>query len=404
MRRLIDIFAANDAVNMFYIYEREDWPNFRWNSDALATKLAAVRYRQGRLLGRMGALGFQSRSEAILTTLTETILKSSEIEGEHLDKEQVRSSIARRLGMNIAGLIPSDRHVEGVVEMMLDATQDYAKPLTARRLFDWHAAMFPTARSGMTAITVGAWRTGENGPMQVVSGAVGHEKVHFEAPAASALDGEMSAFLAWFEERQDLDPVLKAGIAHFWFVTIHPFEDGNGRIARAIADLALTRSDESAQRFYSMSSQIRAERRTYYELLGRTQKGDLDISPWLNWFLDCLGRAFEGSEQALATVLAKARFWDRHQGTPINERQRAIINRLLNGFDGKLTSSKWAKLNKTSNDTALRDIQDLMSKGILHRDEAGGRSTSYSLADQEVGRGGSHGDGGDWIWGGEAPG
>lgn len=385
MRRLIAIFAANDAVNMPYIYDREDWPKFSWSGDALATKLAAVRHRQGLLLGRMGALGFESRSEAVLTTLTETILKSSEIEGEHLDKDQVRSSIARRLGMNIAGLVPSDRHVEGVVEMMLDATQNYATPLTAQRLFDWHAAMFPTARSGMTAITVGAWRTDENGPMQVVSGAVGHEKVHFEAPAAPAVDAEMSAFLAWFEGRQELDPVLKAGIAHLWFVTVHPFEDGNGRIARAIADLALARSDESAQRFYSMSSQIRAERRTYYELLERTQKGDLDISPWLNWFLDCLGRAFQGSEQALANVLAKAHFWDRHQGTLINERQRAIINRLLNGFEGKLTSSKWAKLTKTSNDTALRDIQDLMGKGILLRDEGGGRSTSYSLADGGIG-------------------
>lgn len=370
---------------MTYIYEQEDWPAFRWDGEALATKLASVRHRQGLLLGRMSTLGFESRSEAVLATLTETVLKSSEIEGEHLDKEQVRSSIARKLGMNIAGLIPADRHVEGVVEMMLDATQNYMQPLTASRLFAWHAAMFPTGRSGMTAITVGAWRTDENGPMQVVSGAIGHEKVHFQAPPAPALDTEMSGFLDWFEGRQDIDPVLKAGIAHLWFVTIHPFEDGNGRIARAIADLALARSEESAQRFYSMSSQIRAERKVYYDLMERTQKGALDISGWLNWFLDCLGRAFEGSEQALASVLAKARFWDRHRSTSVNERQRAIINRLFNDFEGKLTSSKWAKLTKTSNDTALRDIQDLVGKGILVRDEGGGRSTSYSLADDETG-------------------
>ena len=371
---------ANHTVNMRYIHERDDWPAFRWDGKALATKLGSVRNRQGLLLGRMGALGFESRSEAVLSTLTETVLKSSEIEGEHLDKDQVRSSIARRLGMNIAGLIPADRHVEGVVEMMLDATQNYAEPLTASRLFAWHAAMFPTGRSGMTAITVGAWRTDENGPMQVVSGAIGHAKVHFQAPSAPLLNVEMTAFLDWFEGCQDIDPVLKAGIAHLWFVTIHPFEDGNGRIARAIADLALARSEESAQRFYSMSSQIRAERKVYYDLLEQAQKGDLDISGWLSWFLDCLGRAFEGSEHALASVLTKARFWDRHRAVAINERQRAVINRLLNDFEGKLTSSKWAKLTKTSNDTALRDIQDLVGKGILARDDGGGRSTSYLLA------------------------
>ncbi|MDO7844684.1 Fic family protein [Sphingomonas immobilis] len=367
---------------MMYIYERENWPNFEWNGEALATKLAAVRHRQGLLLGRMSALGFDTRSEAALATLTETVIKSSEIEGEHLDKGQVRSSIARRLGMNIAGLIPSDRHVEGVVEMMLDATQNHAQPLTAERLFAWHAAMFPTGRSGMTPITVGTWRTDDNGPMQVVSGPIGHEKVHFQAPPAVALDDEMAAFLRWFEHKQDIDPVLKAGIAHLWFVTIHPFEDGNGRIARAIADLVLARSENTAQRFYSMSSQIRAERRAYYDLLERTQKSDLDVSAWLDWFLDCLGSAFEGSEQTLASVLTKDRFWDLHRNTLINERQRGVINRLLDDFEGKLTSSKWAKLTKTSNDTSLRDIQDLVTKGILQRDDGGGRSTSYSLIDQ----------------------
>ncbi len=364
---------------MTYIHERHDWPAFRWSDDRLSTRLGAVRHRQGRLIGRMSALGFTMRSEAVLASLIEEILKSSEIEGEQLDKDQVRSSIARRLGMDIGGLVPADRHVEGVVEMMLDATQNYAAPLTRDRLFAWHAAMFPTGRSGMTSITVGAWRTDDTGPMQVVSGPIGRERVHYQAPAAPALEEEMAAFLTWFEARKDIDPVIEAGIAHLWFVTIHPFDDGNGRIARAIADLALARSEETAQRFYSMSAQIRAERKTYYDLLEATQKGDLDIRPWLDWFLECLDRAFDGAEQTLSSVLAKARFWDRHAATPLNDRQRAMINRLLNGFEGKLNTSKWAKIAETSNDTALRDIQDLVEKGVLVRDEGGGRSTSYSL-------------------------
>ncbi|MDC7812977.1 Fic family protein [Sphingomonas koreensis] len=369
---------------MPYIHERDDWPAFRWSDERLATKLAAVRHRQGRLIGRMSALGFPMRSEAVLATLTEEVLKSSEIEGEHLDRDQVRSSIARRLGMDIGGLVPADRHVEGVVEMMLDATQNHAAPLTRDRLFAWHAAMFPTGRSGMTPITVGAWRTDETGPMQVVSGPIGRERVHYQAPPAPALEREMADFLAWFEAEKDIDPVLKAGVAHLWFVTLHPFDDGNGRIARAIADLALARSEETAQRFYSMSAQIRTERKTYYDLLETTQKGDLDIAPWLDWFLDCLDRAFDGAEQILSSVLAKTRFWDRHAATPLNDRQRAMINRLLNGFEGKLNTSKWAKIAKTSNDTALRDIQDLVEKGILVRDEGGGRSTSYSLVQEHA--------------------
>lgn len=364
---------------MVYIYECAEWPDFQWRADALATKLAAVRHRQGLLIGRMSGLGFEMRSEAVLATLTETVIKSSEIEGEHLNEDQVRSSIARRLGMDIAGLVPADRHVEGVVEMMIDATQHFANPLTADRLFAWHAAMFPTLRSGMTPITVGAWRTDANGPMQVVSGPIGREKVHYEAPAAAMLDAEMSRFLDWFETGQDIDPVIKAGLAHLWFVTIHPFDDGNGRIARAIADLALARAEETPQRFYSMSSQIRHERKDYYAMLERGQKGDLDVTDWLSWFLGCLSRAFDGAEEALGSVLAKAQFWDRHRDTPINDRQRTVLNRLLNGFDGKLTTSKWAKLVKTSPDTALRDIQDLVEKDMLVRDEAGGRSTSYSL-------------------------
>ena len=364
---------------MPFIHQREDWPTFRWNHEALSTRLGTVRHRQGRLIGHMGALGFTLRSEAVLATLTEDVLKSSEIEGEYLDKDQVRSSIARRLGMDIGGLIPADRHVEGVVEMMLDATQNYAAPLTAERLFDWHAAMFPTGRSGMSAITVGAWRKDESGPMQVVSGPIGRERVHYEAPPAGGLGQEMESFIRWFEGDTKIDPVIKAGIAHLWFVTIHPFDDGNGRIARAIADLALARSEETAQRFYSMSAQIRADRDAYYDLLEKTQKGDLDVTLWLAWFLDCLERAIDGAEVTLSAVLDKARFWDRHAETPINDRQRLMVNRLFGSFEGKLNTSKWAKMAKTSNDTALRDIQDLVDKGMLARDDGGGRSTSYHL-------------------------
>jgi Fic family protein len=328
----------------------------------------------------METLGFPLRAEAVLQTLTEDVIKSSEIEGEKLDRDQVRSSIARRLGLDIGGLTPADRNVEGVVEMMLDATQGYDRPLTARRLFDWHAALFPTGRSGMTKIRVGAWRDDKTGPMQVVSGAVGKERVHYEAPAAEDLRFEMKRFLDWFEEDRSTDLVLKAGVAHLWFVTIHPFDDGNGRMARAIADMVLARSERSPQRFYSMSAQIRQERKAYYDILEATQKGDLDITRWLEWFLDCLGRAFTRAETTLEAVLKKARFWDRHAGAAFNDRQRKIVNQLLNGFEGKLTSSKWAKLAKCSQDTALRDIEDLVRKGVLEKDAAGGRSTSYSLA------------------------
>jgi Fic family protein len=364
-----------------YIHQREDWPKFHWKTDALAGQHAAVRHRQGRLFGRMEALGFDLRAEAILQTLTEDVLKSSEIEGELLDKEQVRSSIARRLGMDIGALAPIDRNVEGVVEMMLDATQTYQAPLSDERLFAWHAALFPTGRSGMTRIVVGAWRNEASGPMQVVSGPAGREKVHYEAPVAGRLVNDMATFLDWFNNDLQLDPVLKAAIAHLWFVTIHPFDDGNGRIARAIADMALARSEGSQQRFYSMSAQIRLERKDYYAILERTQKGDLDITGWLQWFLTCLDRAFDGAEQILANVLLKARFWEVIAGQVISERQRKVINRLLEGFDGKLTSSKWAVLTKTSPDTALRDINDLVTRGILVKDEGGGRSTSYSLTE-----------------------
>ncbi len=365
---------------MTYIHERDDWPTFRWSDEQLAQRLAEVRHRQGRLIGRMEALGFPLREEAVLHALTEDVLKSSEIEGEHLDKDQVRSSIARRLGMDIGGLVPADRDVEGVVEMMLDATQNYEKPLTADRLQSWHAALFPTGRSGMSRITVAAWRDDASGPMQVVSGPIGRERVHYEAPAAPRLDEEMAKFLEWFEHGPSLDPVLKAGVAHLWFVTIHPFDDGNGRIARAIADLALARAEKTAQRFYSMSGQIRIERKAYYDLLEATQKGNLDVTPWLTWFLNCLDRAFDGAEGILANVLRKARFWEALAGQAINDRQRKVINRMLDEFEGKLTSSKWAILTKSSADTALRDITDLLHRGILVKDPAGGRSTSYSLA------------------------
>ncbi|MGA3053318.1 MAG: Fic family protein [Candidatus Korobacteraceae bacterium] len=364
-----------------YIHQAKDWPRFRWKPERVAVRLSEVRHRQGRLSGRMEVLGFPLRDEAVLQTLTEEVLKSSEIEGEVLDREQVRSSIARRLGLDIGGLTAADRNVEGVVEMTLDATQRYAEPLTEERLFAWHAALFPLARSGMTKITVGAWRTDKTGPMQVVSGAMGREHVHYEAPGAGRLRREMKRFLAWFNRDDGMDLVLKAGVAHLWFVTIHPFDDGNGRMARPIADMMLARSDQSAQRFYSMSAQIRQERKAYYEILEATQKGDLEITVWLEWFLDCLNRAFDRAEMTLAAVLKKARFWERHTEMAFNDRQRKIVNQLLNGFEGKLTTAKWAKLAKCSHDTALRDIEDLIRKGVLGKDAAGGRSTSYSLAE-----------------------
>lgn len=368
---------------MTYIHDLPEWPKFNWNVQRIAGRLASARHKQGRLLGRMEGLGFSLRAEAALQTLTEEVVKSSEIEGEVLDRDQVRSSIARRLGMDIGALTPADRHVEGVVEMMLDATEKYAEPLSADRLFGWHAALFPTGRSGMTKIVVGAWRTAQSGPMQVVSGAVGRERVHYEAPAAGHLDDEMSKFLDWLNgSAGDIDPVLKAAVAHLWFVTIHPFEDGNGRIARAIADLSLARSEDSSQRFYSMSAQIRRERNEYYTILERTQKGDLDITEWLEWFLDCLDRAFDGAETILGSILRKADFWDKLSGLQLNERQRNVLNRLLDGFEGKLTSSKWAKLTKVSQATAARDIDELVAFQILKKDAAGGRSTSYSLIEE----------------------
>ncbi len=340
-----------------YIHERKDWPRFHWNREKLAEPLASVRYRQGGLIGQMQGLGFRFQQEAVLETLTKDVLKTSEIEGEKLDAERVRSSVARRLGVDIGGLKPPDRNVEGVVEMTLDATARYDRPLTDERLFGWHAALFPTGRSGMTKIKPGAWRDESAGPMQVVSGAVGKEKVHFEAPKSDRLKKEMTGFLKRFEGKDAIDPVLKSGLAHLWFVTIHPFEDGNGRIARAIADMALARSEHSSQRFYSMSAQIRQEHKEYYDILESTQKGTMDVTAWMLWFLDCLGRAIDGAQVSLRAVLDKARFWDRIKDAQLNDRQRSVINRLLDGFEARLTSSKYAKLTKCSQDTAHRDIQ-----------------------------------------------
>lgn len=362
-----------------FIHQREGWPEFIWKAGECINLLSEVRILQGRLVGRMESLGFDLRNEATLETLTLDVVKSTEIEGEILNPDQVRSSIARRLGMEIAGAVDSDRNVDGMVEMMLDATQHPSEPLTAERLFGWHAALFPTGRSGMYRITVGDWRTDSTGPMQVVSGAMGRERVHFQAPDSALLDKEMDRFLSWFNSDSGLDPVLKAAVAHLWFVTIHPFDDGNGRISRALADMLLARSDNSAQRFYSMSAQIRVERKGYYAILEKTQKGDLDITGWVVWFLTCLLGALRATESVLNRVLHKADFWKRHADTPLNERQRKLLNKVLDGFEGKLTSSKWAKMAKCSKDTAIRDINDLMDKGILKKEEAGGRSTNYEL-------------------------
>ena len=353
----------------------------------MANPLASVRHRQGRLIGHMEALGFPLRQEAVLQTLTEDVVKSSEIEGEILDVGQVRSSVARRLGMDAGGVEKVGRDVEGVVEMMLDATRNFDRPLSAERLFAWHASLFPTGRSGMRKIRTGAWRDDETGPMQVVSGPVGREKVHFEAPASERLDGEIQAFLEWIDRAPSdsdphagADPVLSAGLAHLWFVTIHPFADGNGRIARAIGDLVLARSEGSPQRYYSLSAQIRKERKEYYAILEQTQRGTLDVTPWLIWFLACLGRAIDGAQATLARVLYKARFWQALEDTEVNARQRLVLNRLLDGLEGALTTSKWSKLARCSSDTALRDILELVERGVLVRGPEGGRSTSYKLS------------------------
>jgi Fic family protein len=362
-----------------YLWQQPDWPQWRFDAAALATPLAQVHQAQGHLMGRMGELGLAQREQATLQVLTQEVIKTSEIEGEHLELQAVRSSIARRLGMDIGALAPADRHVDGVVDMVLDATSRFDQPLTAQRLFGWHAALFPVGYSGMMRIRTGAWRDDAHGPMQVVSGSERRQVVHYEAPPARVLEGETAAFLQWFNTDAPGDALIKAGLAHLWLVTLHPFDDGNGRISRAVGDMALARAEGTPQRFYSLSAQIQRERKDYYDQLEATQKGTLDITPWLAWFLGCLLRAVQGADGLLAGVLGKAQFWQRWAGTPMNERQIKVVNRLLDGFDGKLTTAKWAALAKCSTDTALRDITDLLERGVLRKLEGGGRSTGYEL-------------------------
>ncbi len=361
-----------------YIYQHKEWANFTWKETAINAIFGEVRNLQGKISGQMKAIGFSTKEEATLTTLTLDVVKSSEIEGEHLNYEQVRSSIARRLGIDVVGLSSFDRNVEGVVDMMLDATQNYLQPLTEERLFAWDSALFPTGYSGMHKIEVGRYRTGE---MQVISGAMGKEKIHYEAVAPQLVKAEMDKFLRWFNDSDKTDPVIKAAIAHFWFIIVHPFDDGNGRIARAITDMLLARSEKSAERFYSMSSQILIERKRYYEILQTVQHSSGDITEWLDWFLHCLKSALLETEDKLKKILRKVEFWKIHEHTSLNERQRLVLNKLLDGFDGKLKSSKWAKIAKCSSDTSLRDIKDLIEKRILRQEQQGGRSTNYELVD-----------------------
>lgn len=371
------IFAARTSSTVAkYIYEYKNWTDFAWREADINALFGEVRNLQGKLIGRMNTLGFASKEEATLTTLTLDVLKSSEIEGEKLDYDQVRSSIARRLGINIAGLVKANRNVDGIVEMMLDATQNHRKQLTEKRLFGWHSALFPTGHSGMHKIDVGRYRSGE---MQIVSGAMGKEKIHYEAISTSKVKEEMKKFLNWFNGNDPIDPVLKAAIAHFWFIIIHPFDDGNGRIARAISDLMLARADGTTERYYSMSSQILIERKQYYEILQRVQHSSGDITDWLDWFLHCLKNSILATEITLQKTLQKIEFWKIHENTEFNERQRLVLNKLFDGFDGKLKSSKWAKIAKCSPDSALRDIKDLIDKGILQQEKQGGRSTNYEL-------------------------
>ncbi len=367
-----------------YIWQHSHWPHWQFDLAMLLDLMGAVQRAQGHLYGRLADVGLALRDEASLITLTQEVLKTSEIEGEHLDAESVRSSIARRLGLDIGALTSPDRRVDGVVNMVLDATANYAAPLTAARLYGWHAALFPTSYSGLFPIKVGAWRDDGTGPMQVVSGAFGRQKVHFEAPPAARLEIEMAQFLNWFNRaplNANQPPLIKAGLAHLWLVTIHPFDDGNGRISRAVGDMALARADACSQRFYSLSAQIQRERSEYYAQLERTQSGSLDVTPWLQWFLACLLRAIEGAQGTVDQVLLKARFWRAAVGLPLNERQIKLLNRLLDGFDGKLTSSKWAAIAKCSPDTALRDVNELIMRGLLQKTAASGRSTSYELRD-----------------------
>lgn len=361
-----------------YIWQQNKWPDFTWNDSKLSYKLGRVRSLQGKLVGKMSVLGFDLKNSVMLDALTADITKSSEIEGEILNIDQVRFSVARHLGIEIEGIPEADRYIDGVVQVMIDATQNYMQPLTDERLFNWHAALFPTGRSGAYKITVANWRQGSE-PMQVISGAMGKEKIHYQAPDSSVIPYQMGLFLDWVNDNQEIDPVLKAAIAHFWFVTIHPFDDGNGRISRTITDLFLARADEMPHRFYSMSAEIRKQRKSYYDILEKSQKSGLDITNWLEWFLDCLKAALIHTEKMVSTVLQKAAFWDKHRLVSMNERQIKMVNLLWDGFNGKVTSSKWGKITKCSADTALRDIQDLIAKNVLRKTNEGGRSTNYEL-------------------------
>ncbi len=362
-----------------YLHHHKDWPSFKWDNNTLLPYVSKVRNLQGRLIGKMEGIGFELRDEAVLETLTEDIVRSSEIEGELLNPAEVRSSVARRLGMEISGLPNASRDVEGVVEMMLDATQKYEDLVTKERICGWHAALFPTGRSGIHKITVGEWRNDAHGPMQIVSGPMGREKVHYIAPEALRLEEEMNRFLDWFNKDKSMEPVVKSGIAHLWFVSIHPLDDGNGRIARTIADAQLARADRTNQRFYSMSSQIMKSKNEYYDVLESTQKGSMDVTQWLVWYFERLIAALEATDETLSNILAKAKFWELHKTTRFNERQVEMINKLQGDFVGKLSSSKWAKMTKTHRDTARRDIQDLIEKGVLSDSGEGGRSTNYLL-------------------------
>lgn len=363
-----------------YLYQQSGWPNFTWKQDQFFHELTEITHRQGRLIGRMESLGFSLQSEAALQNMTLEVIKSNEIEGEILDPDQVRSSIARRMGMDIAGLVPSDRNVEGVVEMMINATQKFNSALTKNRIFGWHNALFPSGRSGLHKIEVGSWRTNtEDDPMQVVSGAMGKEKVHFQAPPSKVLTKEMNQFMKWFNADIEIHPLIKAAVAHLWFITLHPFDDGNGRIARTISDMQLARADGISQRFYSMSSQIRIERKQYYQILEKTQKVSLDITEWIEWFLACLNSALTAAEVILSGVINKSRYWEYLQSKTLNPRQKIMLNKLLDGFTGNLTTSKWAKISKCSQDTAYRDIHNLMDQKVLVKEDGGGRSTSYRL-------------------------
>jgi len=363
-----------------YIHEHPHWPNFTWDKEKVQGLLIEVSHRQGRLIGRMENLGFKLQKEALLETMTLEIIKSNEIEGEILNNSEVRSSIARRLGIEIAGLVPSDRNVDGLVDVMLDATQNFNKPLSDLRLYRWHNALFPKGYGSDRKIVVGRWRNNtKDDPMQVVSGPIGREKIHFRAPDPSLLKVEMKRFLKWHNQHEDINQILKAGIAHLWFITVHPFDDGNGRLARTITEMLLCRADGISSRFYSMSSQIRLERKQYYEILEKTQKGELEITSWLVWFIDCLNRAIKSSEENLKRTIYKSKYWEKCKDHSLNDRQRRIINKMLDGFEGKLSSSKWAKINKCSQDTALRDVQDLIAKGLMEKQPGGSRNTSYEL-------------------------